>query len=170
MKYLSLLLLTVTLGCANFLIQPERAASELDRLPGGSEPVRLACRAQADAAPLRLPLQIRAKKADDATENAFVDCMDVMAVLVSVAMSEGDTTTDGLNSVEGWVAGLHSQGLTDTCEEHYAGWRSLWVGESTMRRLDVAHGLEETPTPHDRWMERCHRVLRPMAVTAAYAQ
>ena len=153
-------------------IGPEHAATELDRLPGGSEPVRQACRSQADAAPLRLPVQVGAKKADDATDDTFADGMDVMAVLVSAAMSGGDTTTtDGPGFVEGRAAALDSHGIANTCDDPHDAWRYLWVGDSALRRLDVAEGVsEETPTQRDRWMLRRHRVLRWSALSVVDSQ
>lgn len=92
--------------------------------------------------------------------------MDVMSVLVSVAMENGDTTGDGLGTVRNGLAGLASESLTDTCDEHYPAWQALWVQEGRFRSLDAAVIDDESLARYDFWMQRCRRVLRPVAAAA----
>lgn len=92
--------------------------------------------------------------------------MDVMSVLVSVAMENGDTTHDGLGTVRNGLAGLGSESLTDTCDEHYPAWQALWVQESRFRSLDAAVIDDESLARYDFWMQRCRRALRPVAAAA----
>ena len=167
MKILLPLGLVLGCGCANFAMQAEHTIAELDRLPGRSDPVRAACRDQSEGAVGRLPIQLRPETGPRATEAAFVDCMDVMSVLVSVAMDGGDTTDDGLGAVRNGLAGLDSESLTDTCDEHYPAWQALWVREGRFRSLDVNDVGDESVARYDFWMQRCRRVLRPVAAAAS---
>jgi len=166
MKYLLPLGLAATFGCANFAMRAEHTTAELDRLPGRSDPVRAACRDQSGGAVDRLPIQLRPEAGPRATEAAFVDCMDVLSVFVSVAMEGGDTTGDGLGAVRNRLAGLDSESLTDNCEEHYPAWQALWVQEGRFRSLDVKDVDDESVARYDFWMRRCRRVLRPVAAAA----
>ena len=166
MKYLLPLSLILGSGCANAAMRAEHTTAELDRLPGRSGPVRTACRDQSEGAAGRLPLQLRAEAGPRATEAAFVDCMDVLSVFVSVAMVSGDTTDDGLGAVRTRLAGLDSESLTDTCDEHYPAWLALWVQEGRFRGLDTSVVDDETLARYDFWIQRCRRVLRPVAEEA----
>ena len=74
-----------------------------------------------------------------------------------------DTTDEGLGTVRNRLAGLDSESLTDTCDEHYEAWQALWVQEDGFRWLDINILDEETEARYDYWMERCHRVLGPVA-------
>jgi len=150
-------------GCTNFAMRAEHTIAELDRLPGRSDPVRAVCRDQSGGAVGRLPIQLRPDTGPGATEAAFVDCMDVLSVFVSVAMENGDTTDDGLGTVRKGLAGLDSESLTDACEEHYPAWQALWVQEGRFRSLDAAAVDDESLARYDFWMRRCRRVLRPVA-------
>lgn len=163
MKYLMPLALILGFGCTNYAMRAEHTTAELDRLPGRSDPVRVTCRDQSEGAPGRLPIQLRPERGPRAAEAAFVDCMDVLSVLVSVAMDSGDTTDEGLGTVRKRLAGLDSESLTDTCDEHYEAWQALWVQEDGFRWLDINILDEETEARYDYWMERCHRVLGPVA-------
>ena len=154
-------------GCANFAMRAEHTIAELDRLPGRSDPVRAVCRDQSGGAVGRLPIQLRPETGPRATEAAFVDCMDVMSVFVSVAMENGDTTDDGLGTVRKGLAGLDSESLTDTCDEHFPAWQALWVQEGRFRSLDAAVVDDESIARYDFWMQRCRRVLRPVAAAAS---
>ena len=98
MKYLMPLALILGLGCTNFAMRAEHTTTELDQLPGRSDPVRVTCRDQSEGAPGRLPIQLRPEQGPRAAEAAFVDCMDVLSVFVSVAMDSGDSTDDGLGT------------------------------------------------------------------------
>ncbi|MDE2882714.1 MAG: hypothetical protein OXP70_12715 [Acidobacteriota bacterium] len=167
MKYLLSLLLILGLGCATAAMRAEHTTAELDRLPGRSDPVRAACRDQSGGAVGRLPIQLRSETGPRATEAAFVDCMDVMSVFVSVAMDSGDSTDDGLGTVRNGLAGLDSESLTDTCDEHYPAWQALWVQEGRFRSLDAAVVDDESIARYDFWMRRCRRVLRPVAAAAS---
>lgn len=166
MKYLLPLSLILGLGCASVTMRAEHTTAELDRLPGRSDPVRTACRDQSEGAADRLPIQLRSETGPRATEAAFVDCMDVLSVFVSVAMDSGDTTGDGLGTVRNRLAGIESESLTDTCEEHYPAWQALWVQEGRFRSLDVNVVDDESLARYDSWMQRCRRVLRPAAAAA----
>ena len=167
MKYLLPLGLVLGFGCANFAMRAEHTIAELDRLPGRSDPVRAACHDQSQGAVARLPIQLRPGTGPRATEAAFGDCMDVMSVFVSVAMEGGDTTGDGLGAVRNGLAGLDSESLTDTCDEHYPAWQALWVQEGRLRSLDVNAIDDESIARYDFWMQRCRRVLRPVAAAAS---
>ena len=158
MKYLLPLALILVLGCTNFAMRAEHTTTELDQLPGRSDPVRVACRDQSEGAPGRLPIQLRPEQGPRAAEAAFVDCMDVLSVFVSVAMDSGDSTEDGLGTVRNRLAGVDSESLTDTCDEHYEAWQALWV-----RWLPINIVDEETQARYDLWMRRCRRVLRGVA-------
>ena len=166
MKYPLPLSLFLGFGCANFAMRVEHTTAELDRLPGQSDPVRAACRDQSEGAVGRLPIQLRSETGPRAREAAFVDCMDVMSVLVSVAMDSGDTTGEGLGAVRNGLAGLDSESLTDTCDEHYPAWQALWVQERRGRSLDMNTVDDESLARYDFWMQRCRRVLRPVAAAA----
>ena len=167
MKTLLPLGLILAFGCANFAMRVEHTTAELDRLPGRSEPVRAACRDQSEGAVGRLPIQLRPETGPRATETAFVDCMDVLSVFVSVAMDTGDTTGRWTGRPSGTgLAGLDSESLTDTCEEHYPAWQALWVQEGRFRSLDVKDLDDESVARYDFWMRRCRRVLRPVAAAA----
>lgn len=163
MKYLLPLSLILGPGCLNFAMRVEHTTAELDRLPGRSDPVRAACRDQSEEAAGRLPIQLRPEAGPRAAEAAFVDCMDVLSVFVSVAMESGDTTGDGLGTTRNQLAGLDSESLTDTCDEHYPAWQALWVQEGRFRALDVNSVDDESIARYDFWMQRCRRVLRPVA-------
>ena len=163
MRYLLPLSLVLGSGCLNFAMRVEHTTAELDRLPGRSAPVRAACRDQSEGAAGRLPIQLRSEAGPRAVETAFVDCMDVLSVFVSVAMENGDTTDDGLGTIRGRLAGLDSESLTDTCDEHYPAWQALWVQEGRFRALDVNSVDDESLARYDFWMQRCRRVLRPVA-------
>lgn len=167
MKYLLPLSLILGLGCANVAMRAEHTIAELDRLPGRSDPVRTACSAQSAGAAGRLPMQLRSEAGARAVETAFVDCMDVLSVFVSVAMENGDTTGDGLGTIRNRLAGLDSESLTDTCDEHYPAWQALWVQEGRFRWLDANTVDDESLARYDLWMQRCRRVLRPVALAAA---
>lgn len=167
MKYLLPLSLILGSGCLHFAMRVEHTTAELDRLPGRSTPVRAACRDQAEGAAGRLPIQLRSEAGPRAAETAFVDCMDVLSVFVSVAMESGDTTDDGLGTTRNRLAGLDSKSLTDTCDEHYPAWQALWVQEGRFRTLDVNTVDDESQARDDFWMQRCRRVLRPVAAAGA---
>ena len=166
MKYLLPLSLVLGSGCATVAMRVEHTTAELDRLPGRSEPVRTACNDQSAGAADQLPMQLRSEAGPRAEETAFGDCMDVLSVFVSVAMENGDTTGDGLGAVRNRLAGLGSESLTDTCEEHYPAWQALWVQEGRFRALDVNTFDDESLARYDFWMRRCRRVLRPVAAAA----
>ena len=166
MKTLLPLGLVLGFGCASVTMRAEHTTAELDRLPGRSDPVRTACRDQSEGAADRLPLQLRSKAGPRAAESAFVDCMDVLSVFVSVAMEAGASTGDGLGAVRNGLAGLDAESLTDTCDEHYPAWQALWVQEGRFRALDVHAVNDETMARYDFWMRRCRRVLRPVAAEA----
>ncbi|MDE2971816.1 MAG: hypothetical protein OXU35_05860 [Acidobacteriota bacterium] len=166
MKYLLPLSLILGLGCASVTMRAEHTTAELDRLPGRSDPVRTACRDQSEGAVGRLPVQLRSEAGPRAAESAFVDCMDVLSVFVSVAMENGDTTGDGLGTIRNRLAGFDSESLTDTCEQHYPAWQALWVQEGRFRSLDVKDVDDESVARYDFWMRRCRRVLRPVAAEA----
>ena len=166
MKHLLPLGLVAASGCMNSAMRAEHTIAELDRLPGRSAPVRAACRDQSEGAVGRLPIQLRPGTGPRAAEAAFVDCMDVLSVFVSVAMDRGDTTDDGLGAVRDGVAGLGSESLTDTCDEHYQAWQALWIQEGRFRSLDANTVDDETLARYDFWMQRCRRVLRPVAAAA----
>ena len=163
MRYLLPLSLILGSGCASVTMRAEHTTAELERLPGRSDPVRTACRDQSEGAAGRLPVQLRSEAGPRAAESAFVDCMDVLSVFVSVAMDSGDTTDDGLGTIRHRLAGLDSGSLTDTCDEHYPAWQALWVQEGRFRALDVNAVTDETMARYDFWMRRCRRVLRPVA-------
>ena len=163
MQYLLSLSLIFGVGCANFAMRVEHTTAELDRLPGSSAPVRAACRDHSEGAAGRLPIQLRSEAGPRAAETAFVDCMDVLSVFVSVAMESGDTTGDGLGTIRHRLTGLDSESLTDSCDEHYPAWQALWVQEGRFRSLDVNDVDDETQARYDFWMQRCRRVLRPVA-------
>lgn len=163
MKYLLPTALILGLGCAHSAMQVEHTIAELDRLPGRSDPVRAACRDQSEGAAGRLPMQLRSEAGPRAAETAFVDCMDVLSVFVSVAMESGDTTDDGLGTIRNRLAGLDSDSLTDTCDEQYPAWLALWVQEGRFRGLDTNVVDDETLARYEFWMQRCRRVLRPVA-------
>ena len=167
MRYLLPLSLILGSGCLNFAMRVEHTTAELDRLPGRSDPVRAACRDQSEGAAGRLPIQLRPEAGPRAVETAFVDCMDVLSVFVSVAMEGGDTTGDGLGTIRNRLAGLDSESLTDTCDEHYPAWQALWVQEGRFRSLDVHSVDDESLARFDFWMQRCRRVLRPVAAAGA---
>lgn len=167
MKTLLPLGLVAAFGCATVAMRAEHTIAELDRLPGRSDPVRAVCRDQSGGAVGRLPIQLRPETGPRATEAAFVDCMDVMSVFVSVAMENGDTTDDGLGIVRNGLAGLDSGSLTDTCDEHFPAWQALWVQEGRFRSLDAAVVDDESIARYDFWMQRCRRVLRPVAAAAS---
>lgn len=166
MKTLLPLGLVAAFGCATAAMRAEHTTAELDRLPGRSDPVRGACRDLSEGAVGRLPIQLRPETGPRAAEAAFVDCMDVLSVFVSVAMENGDTTGDGLGTVRNGLAGLDSESLTDTCDEHFPAWQALWVQEGRFRSLDVAVADDESLARYDFWMRRCRRVLRPVAAAA----
>jgi len=166
MKYLFPLSLTLGLGCVNSAMRVEHTIAELDRLPGRSDPVRAVCRDQSEGAASHLPVQLRSEAGPRAGEAAFVDCMDVLSVFVSVAMENGDTTGDGLGTIRNRLAGLDAESLTDTCDEHYPAWLALWVQEGRFRVLDTSVVHDETLVRYEFWMQRCRRVLRPVAAEA----
>ncbi len=163
MKYLAPLALILGVGCANYAMRAEHTTTELDLLPGRSDPVRTACREHSQRAPDRLPIQVRSESGPRAADAAFVDCMDVLTVFVSVAMDNRDTTEDGLGAVRSRLTGLDSEALADTCDDHYQAWQILWVGEARLRPLETNTVSAETLARYDSWMQRCRRVLRPVA-------
>ena len=166
MKYLLPPLLILGLGCANYAMRTGHTTAELDLLPGDSDPVRVACREHSEGAPDRLPIQVRPERGPRAAEAAFADCMDVLTVFVSVAMDSEDTTEDGLGAVRNRLAGLDSEAVADTCDEHYPAWQILWVQEASGRRLDTEGASDDTQARYSFWMQRCRRVLRPVAAAA----
>ena len=163
MKPVMSLALILGLGCANYAMRAEHTATELDLLRGTSDPVRTACREQSQGARDRLPIQVRSESGPRAAEAAFVDCMDVLTVFVSVAMHNGDTTEDGLGAVRNRLTGLDSAALADACDDHYEAWQILWVAENPHRRMDTNTFSDDTQARYDFWMRRCRRVLRPVA-------
>ena len=148
MKYLMPLALILVLGCTNFAMRAEHTTTELDQLPGRSDPVRVACRDQSEGAPGRLPIQLRPEQGPRAAEAAFVDCMDVLSVFVSVAMDSGDSTEDGLGTVgTGWRAWIPNRSpilaMSTTRLGRPCGFRKFgpagWPSTSSTRR--PRHGM-----------------------------
>ena len=166
MKYSLALALILGWGCTQHAMAPGYTIRELNRLPGNSDPVRATCRDHSGRAPSLLPVQLRSEAGPRAVEAAFVDCMDVLTVLISVAMEGGDRTEDGLKAVRDRLAERDSQSLADTCDEHYPAWRALWVRE-VVGPLVARGTYDETPTRYDFWMYRCRRVLRPFSKAAS---
>ena len=143
-------------------MRPEQARVELNALPGGDGPVRFVCRAHSGMTVRQLPIQLRDELAPTVTDTAFTECMDVLTVLVSVAMVEGDTTEEGLGTILDRVAGAESQDLVDACDEHYRAWRLLLNRDDPLRVTPRTGGEFET-RQYEGWMDRCFRVLRPVS-------
>ncbi len=155
------LLLGLGAGCASggAGITPEQAQAELMALPGGTMPVELHCREQADFGVRQLPIQLRNELASSTAASAYAACMEVLTVFVSVAMVQGDSTADGLAGVREMLEGLDSQALVDSCDVHHRSWRLLQTGGESA----WAASGNETPSQaaqYEGWIDRCFAVLR----------
>ncbi len=150
-------------GCVTSMsMSPDQARAELQRLPGGDRPVRELCIEQAANAVRRLPIQVRASYRDVVTRSAGQDCVEVVTVLVSVAMEEGEATEAGLVRVREFLAGADAQFLSDTCDEHYRAWQLLRSYTGLAQPPNRGSALESQQ--YDGWMDRCFRVVRPLAL------
>ena len=142
--------------------KPAREASdELMRLPGGSSPVHRLCQGHAEAAARHLPIQVRDSLSLSVSATAAEECVEVLAVLVSVAMETGDTTEEGLATVEEALSGAENQLLSDTCDEHYRAWQLLRTYRS--RSGPPPEGTDLETRQYDGWMDRCFRVVLPIS-------
>ncbi len=129
-------------------------------LPGGELPLRATCTVLAQTAAQQIPIQFRDQLRQSVELVAYQECMQVLVVMVSVAMNDGDDTQDGVDVVRARLAGAESQYLADTCDDHFRAFRFL---------LDPERGYENAlagaqESQYDEWMDRCYRVVRPLSV------
>lgn len=157
---LAALLAAATGGCATGGAGdgPERAQAQLMALPGGMEPVNSYCEEQAEFSVRQLPIQLRAELAQETAGATFAACVEVLTVLVSVAMREGDSTEDGLAALRGELGAQDVQILVDACDIHYRSWRLL-QGERRPLFAPARDSMLETAR-YEGWVDRCFSVLR----------
>ena len=165
MRFIAPLLLLGGLGCTTMqTMLPQDGAPHPTDLPGGELPLRATCTALATTAGQQIPLQYRNELRQSVELVAYQECMQVLVVMVSVAMVEGDTTQDGVDLVRGRLAGVESQYLADTCDEHFRAFSFLLNPE---RGYENALDGAGTSARYDEWMDRCYRVVRPLSVAGA---
>ena len=129
-------------------------------LPGGELPLRATCTVLATTAGQQIPIQFRDQLRQSVELVAYQECMQVLVVMVSVAMVDGDDTQDGVDIVRARLAGAESQYLADTCDEHFRAFRFLLNPERGYENaLDGAGASGQ----YDEWMDRCYRVVRPLS-------
>ena len=149
-------------GCVSAAKMPaDKARSELMQLPGGDAPVHRLCQSHSEVAARQLPIQVRDSLSHAVASAAASDCVEVLAVLISVAVDADDTTREGLATVEDAIAGGNQQLLTDTCDEHYQAWQLLRTYRDGS--APPQEGTELEAKQYDGWMERCFRVLLPIS-------
>ena len=155
------LLLLVGLGCTTIqTMLPQDNAPHPTDLPGGELPLRPTCTMLAVTAAQQIPIQYRDQLRPSVELVAYQECMQVLVVMVSVAMVAGDTTQDGVESVQAQLAGAESQYLADTCDEHFRAFRFLLNPE---RGYENAFDGAGASAQYDEWMDRCYRVVRPLS-------
>lgn len=130
-------------------------------LPGGELPLRATCTVLATTAGQQIPIQYRDQLRHSVERVAYQECIQVLVVMVSVAMVDGDTTQEGVARVRAQLAGAESQYLADTCDEHFRAFRFLLNPERGYENALDGIGAE---TQYDDWMDRCYRVVRPLSV------
>ena len=156
------LFLSAGLGCTTIqtMLPHDQQAHPTD-LPGGELPLRATCTVLANTAGQQIPIQYRDQLRQSVELVAYQECMQVLVVLVSVAMMDGDTTQDGVDRVRGRLAGTESQYLADTCDEHYRAFSFLLNPERGYENALDGAGMSAR---YDEWMDRCYRVARPLSV------
>lgn len=153
---------TQTMGCQTVqAMLPGQTEPNPADLAGGELPLRATCTVLSRDAAQQIPIQYRDRLSRSVAVAAFEECIEVMVVMVSVAMGAGDTTQDGVESVEARLAGAEAQVLADTCDEHFRAWRFLHNPERGY--LNALDG-PDADSQYDDWMDRCYRVLRPLSV------
>ena len=156
------LLLLGGLGCATIQTMiPRESANHPTDLPGGELPLRATCTVLATTAGQQIPIQYRDRLRQSVETIAYQECIQVLVVMVSVAMVEGDTTQDGVDTVRARLAGAESQYLADTCDEHFRAFSFLLNPE---RGYENALDGAGASARYDEWMDRCYRVVRPLSV------
>ena len=149
-------------GCTTIqTMLPQDATAHPTDLPGGELPLRATCTVLANTAGQQIPIQYRDQLRQSVELVAYQECMQVMVVLVSVAMVEGDTTQDGVDRVRGRLAGAESQYLADTCDEHFRAFNFMLNPERGYENALDGAGMSAR---YDEWMDRCYRVVRPLSV------
>ena len=149
-------------GCTTIqTMLPQDGAPHPTNLPGGELPLRATCTVLASTAGQQIPIQYRDQLRQSVELVAYQECMQVLVVLVSVAMVEGDTTQDGVDRIRGRLAGADSQDLADTCDEHYRAFSFLLNPERGYENALDGAGMSAR---YDEWMDRCYRVARPLSV------
>ena len=163
LRFIASLLLLGGLGCQTIqTMLPQDTAPDPTNLPGGDGPLRDTCRELAETAAMQVPIQYRDQLRQSVALVAYQECIEVMVVMVSVAMVAGDTTQEGVETVEARIAGAESQYLADTCDDHYRAYRFLRNPNGGFRPELVDSSVAE----YDGWMDRCYRVLRPLSIAA----
>ena len=156
------LFLLAGFGCATIQTMiPDDSVPHPTDLPGGEVPLRATCTVLANTAGQQIPIQYRDRLRQSVELVAYQECMQVLVVLVSVAMVDGDTTQDGVDRVRGRLAGAESQYLADTCDEHYRAFSFLLNPERGYENALDGAGMSAR---YDEWMDRCYRVVRPLSV------
>lgn len=156
------LLLLAGLGCTTIqTMLPQDSAPHPMDLPGGELPLRATCTVLATTAGQQIPIQYRDQLRHSVERVAYQECIQVLVVMVSVAMVEGDTTQDGVDVVRARLAGAESQYLADTCDEHYRAFNFLLNPERGYENALDGAGMSAR---YDDWMDRCYRVVRPLSV------
>ena len=148
-------------GCTTIqTMLPQQTSPHPTDLPGGELPLRATCTMLAETATQQIPIQYRDQLSQSVALVAFQECFEVLVVMVSVAMVAGDTTQDGVDTVQAQLAGAESQYLADTCDDHFRSWRFLRNPE--IGYLNALEGAS-AGSQYDGWMDRCYRVLRPLS-------
>ena len=156
------LCLLAGLGCTTIqTMLPQDSTPHPTDLPGGELPLRATCTVLAATAGQQIPIQYRDQLRQSVELAAYEECMQVMVVLVSVAMVEGDTTQDGVDRIRGRLDGADSQYLADTCDEHYRAFSFMLNPERGYENALDGAGMSAR---YDEWMDRCYRVVRPLSV------
>ena len=162
LRFTLFLLLLAGLGCATIqTMLPEDSVPHPTNLPGGELPLRATCTVLATTAGQQVPIQYRDQLRQSVELVAYQECMQVLVVMVSVAMVEGDTTQDGVDVVRARTAGADAQYLTDSCDEHFRAFNFLLNPERGYENALDGAGMSAR---YDEWMDRCYRVLRPLSI------
>lgn len=161
LRFIASLLLLGGLGCQTIqTMLPQDTAPDPTNLPGGDGPLRETCLDLAETAAMQIPIQYRDQLRQSVALVAYQECIEVMVVMVSVAMVAGDTTREGVETVEARIAGAESQYLADTCDDHYRAYRFLTNPNGGFK----AELVDSSVAEYDGWMDRCYRVLRPLSI------
>ena len=161
LRFIASLLLIGGLGCQTIqTMLPQDTAPDPTNLPGGDGPLRETCLELAKTAAMQIPIQYRDQLRQSVALVAYEECIEVMVVMVSVAMVAGDTTREGVETVEARIAGAESQFLADTCDDHYRAYRFLRNPNGGFR----AELVDSSVAEYDGWMDRCYRVLQPLSI------